>query len=223
MPKQQYKGWCIGLLGLVILDANAHDKRCEPPFYGDSEEAVASYQADADNPIEILKEACEAKFSREKRAAFRAAGITDVQIEERYPADIATMYIEVLRTKLRDSAMAMSIVDFVLDGKQLAKGAQYLRLSGMYIQQSGVEYLYADTQAVLESTYSSTTTPPAIALLTEDASRSFRKLLLACQAHPTYSQVGCSVTLWGHATMCVRTNAFGTPREIPCIHVVDGE
>lgn len=224
MTKQQYKWWCAGLMWIVGLDCSAHDKRCEPPLYGDSEAAVASYQADADRPITILKEACEAKFSRENRAQFRAVGLSDVEIEERFPVDIATLYIEALRLRLRESANPTSIIDFSLDGKRLADKQSFLTVSGMYIKQGNIENLYESTQAVLQSNYSaSSSSPPSISLLTDGASREFRKHLLGCQAHPTYSQVGCPVTIWGHATTCIQTTIFGVTREVPCIHVVDGE
>ena len=207
---------------MVMLKAVAHDKRCEAPLFGDSTEAVASYQADTDRPIAMLKDACEAKFSREKRTQFHSAGISDVEIEERYPAEIATLYFNALRSKLRASAAPSSIVDFSLDGKQFAENSTFLTLAGMYIKQGNLEDLYASTQAVLQSSYSATS-PPKVSLLTDEASREFRKHLLSCQAHPTYGQIGCPVTIWGYATICTQTTLFGVTKDLPCIHVVDGE
>lgn len=224
MPKQQYRRWCIGLMSMVSLECHAYDRRCDPPLYGDSQEAVSRYQADSDRPVGMLQWACEAKFYKEKRGPFRAAGITDVQIEERYPVAIALLYIEAQRAKLHASATPTSVIDFSLDGKELADKSAFLTLSGMYIKQGNVESLFASTQAVLQSNYyTSGAPPPSIPLLTENASREFRKHLLGCQAHATYSQIGCPVTIWGQATICTQTNAFGVTRDVPCIHVIDGE
>jgi hypothetical protein len=117
----------------------------------------------------------------------------------------------------------ISVETFVLDGKDLAARAAKVSLSGAYLREGNVEVLYDDSRAVILATHSGNAGhQPKVALLTDDASREFRQLLLRCQSNAGSAQVGCSVTALGHATMCTLSNVFGAARRLPCVAVEAG-
>jgi len=59
-------------------------------------------------------------------------------------------------------------------------------------------------------------------LLTEDATREFRQILLRCKARPGSNQIGCPAVITGHASQCSLTGPLGSTRSLPCIVVENG-
>jgi hypothetical protein len=200
----------------------AKDRRCSAPPYGDTVERYEAYQPSEFKPAAFVVEACYAKFSHIGRQGFYAAGILDEEIEAQSTTELAERIRDFTFDKIfREHGKRITIADFMLDGKQLAANATPVIMRGAYILQGEADTLYADGQALLMA-QSDVGAHSSVGLLTEDADRSFRKRLLSCQSDPAASQLGCPVTLRGFATICTRTNAFGTVRELPCIHVFDG-
>jgi hypothetical protein len=56
----------------------------------------------------------------------------------------------------------------------------------------------------------------AVPLLTEDATREFRKVLLHCNNMP----VGCPVAVFGRVTLCEKTTLIDR-NNLPCLSVDD--
>jgi TPR repeat protein len=114
----------------------------------------------------------------------------------------------------------ISIETFVLDGRELASKAAMVSISGTYIRRGNLDFLYVNATALaLEDRFGRQ--QPNVPLLTDDASREFRRYLLACQSgRPSW--LGCPVTVLGRVTTCIKSNAFGTRREEPCVAVEDG-
>jgi hypothetical protein len=77
-------------------------------------------------------------------------------------------------------------------------------------------WLIADLPAMITATHYGRV-QPMVPLLTDNASREFRRYLLSCQSNLG----GCSVTVFGQATICALSNAFGATRELPCVAVED--
>lgn len=61
-----------------------------------------------------------------------------------------------------------------------------------------------------------------VPLLTEDASREFRKALLKCKSTPGSDQIGCLTVITGHVTQCSITGPLGAGQTLPCIVVENG-
>jgi hypothetical protein len=119
---------------------------------------------------------------------------------------------------------SVSVRDFAVDGPKLAAEHAKVSLTGSYILQGNRGMLYVDIQAVIKTRYGPEAgTQPSVPLLTDDASRQFRRRLLSCQTDPSAAQVGCTVKLRGQATMCALTIASGATREAPCVNVEDGK
>jgi hypothetical protein len=87
---------------------------------------------------------------------------------------------------------AMTLEDFALDGKDLATHEAKVLLGGSYISAGGNEFMFDGKVWV--------------GLLTDDAPREARAILLRCRGHPmnpAYGHTGCiSVVLAGHAVAC---------------------
>jgi len=112
----------------------------------------------------------------------------------------------------------ISFDDFKLDGKQLAVTHAKLFMRGFYKKFGGVETLQPTGLAVaIAREYGNDS---GIPLLTEDASRNLRKILLQCGDSPAVP-LGCPLTIVGHADMCTKTNLVGS-KNAPCVAVEDG-
>lgn len=113
----------------------------------------------------------------------------------------------------------VTIDSFVLDGKDLAAENAKLAISGAYLREGNLDNLYANRPAAYRD--SQGYAQPKVPILTDNATRDFRQQQLNCLASPA-SDLGCPVTVLGHATTCKLTNAFGVEREGPCVDVEDG-
>jgi TPR repeat protein len=112
----------------------------------------------------------------------------------------------------------ISFEDFKLDGKQLAEGNAKLFLSGAYSKSGDLDVLQPSGLAV--ATARRYGNDSGIPLLTDDAARDVRKYFLECGNNPL-AQLGCPVTVSGHADLCTVTNLVGS-RSVPCLVVEDG-
>lgn len=117
----------------------------------------------------------------------------------------------------------VSVEAFVLDGKELAAKSAKVSMSGAYLGDDSVSFLFSDARSVILATrYPNLGDQPKVPLLIENASREFRRWLLNCRSNPATAQVGCPVTVVGRATICTLQNGFGVAREMPCAAVQDG-
>jgi hypothetical protein len=114
-----------------------------------------------------------------------------------------------------DGYRLMTVMDFLLDGRELAANQTRVALEGTYTREGGLGVLYASRRDLMMSRGN---TQFRVALLADDASRSLRQTMLECQ-----SNIGCEgLTIKGHATTCSVRNAFGVTHEEACIAVEDG-
>ncbi len=115
-----------------------------------------------------------------------------------------------------------TIREFAIDGPRLAADSARLTLSGVYVLEGRVGYLYANHHSVeLAQSVYEPTTQPRVAVLTDDASRDLRAKLLSCQTDPISAQTGCAVSIRGNATICGVTNGFGASHDEPCLNAMD--
>lgn len=117
----------------------------------------------------------------------------------------------------------ISFETFTLDAKSLAGGQARVTITGSYVPDGNVEWLFAsqvDAVRARKSPAGSGIT--GIPLLTDDASREFRKFLFKCKSRPGSDTTGCLVAIVGHVSVCSMTNAISGVRDIPCIIVENG-
>jgi hypothetical protein len=115
----------------------------------------------------------------------------------------------------------ISVETFLLDGGDLAAKAAKVSISGTYIREGNLSVLYADRRTAMMAARG-LHQQSNVLLLTDDASREFRQVLLTCQSNPASAQVGCPVTILGRATKCQLSNAFGGTRDESCVAVEKG-
>ncbi|MGD0332969.1 MAG: lysozyme inhibitor LprI family protein [Xanthobacteraceae bacterium] len=144
----------------------------------------------------------------------------------RYAEAAAAQRAQAARNQERDHERGyepISVETFVLDSKELAAKAAKVSVSGAYLGQNNIGFVYVDTRAVIMATkYPNLGEQPKVPLLTDNATREFRQRLLACQSNPAAAQVGCPMTILGEVTICTFSNGFGAERTLPCINVEDG-
>lgn len=108
--------------------------------------------------------------------------------------------------------------DFQLDGKELARTQIKLMLRGFYSKSGDIDILQPTGMAVaVARNYG---IGAGVPLLTEDASREVRALFLQCSEN-VLAQLGCPMTITGHADMCEMTDLGGS-KNVPCVSVEDG-
>jgi uncharacterized protein YecT (DUF1311 family) len=112
----------------------------------------------------------------------------------------------------------VSFDDFKLDGKTLAGANAKLILRGFYSKSGDLEIMQPTGLAV--ATARQYGNDSGIPVLSEDAARNVRKYFLECSNNPL-AQLGCPVTVSGHATMCSVTSLLGS-KSVPCLVVEDG-
>jgi hypothetical protein len=236
-----------GSLEFASLEQTPKSTRCDAPPYGDTQQnyvaLVDAYkQAENSQPglppnllmtmtLTTLRMACEAKVSGGDRAMFHRAGLSDHYIDANGPVKITEAWVASRNKALAKEAASkppdyqfVTVRDFVIDGPKLASASAKVKVTGSYIRQGGVEVIYANRQALIMATQTNSPgTQPSVPLLTDNAPHALRERLLNCQSDPTSAQIGCQVTVQGEATMCGLTSAFGATREMPCVHVEDGQ
>lgn len=233
----------VGLICSYFASVHAE---CGPPLYGDSpavhtamvpafKNIATVLSAASGEPASsilqndfpaALQEACEAKLSRQLPDSFKDFGISRRDLDEKSASIIAIQYLSTKATllDLKTTANAISVKDFVLEGKQLAEEHAKVSISGSYLAQGRAENMYDNYTAVIEALqYPSMGRQPIVPLLTDKAIYPVRRRLLECQSSPSESQVGCQVVLRGIVMMCTETNDFGVSSEAPCLNVWDGD
>jgi hypothetical protein len=118
----------------------------------------------------------------------------------------------------------ISLETFLLDGRDLAAQSAKVSLRGAYFSEGNIGLLFTDQAAVAKATMYPEIgrNEPYITLLTDSATRETRQYLLRCRSNPGAAQVGCPITIIGHATICALTNPLGARRELPCVTVEEG-
>jgi hypothetical protein len=112
---------------------------------------------------------------------------------------------------------------FALDGKILADGRAKISIKGAYLPDGILEWLFAtQVDAIQAKTTADGRNISRIPLLTENATRDFRQLLLRCRSTPGSDQMGCPTVITGHVSICSITGALGSNRNVPCIIVENG-
>jgi hypothetical protein len=124
-----------------------------------------------------------------------------------------------LPTDILDDYRTITLEDFKLDGKDLATKRAKVRLRGFYKKFGDLDTLQPSAIAVAAAReYGSDNGVP---LLTDDASRTIRKVFLECGDNPM-RPLGCPVVLSGHAAMCTARNLVAS-KAVPCLVVEDGQ
>jgi TPR repeat protein/uncharacterized protein YecT (DUF1311 family) len=125
---------------------------------------------------------------------------------------------ERLSTAKQKGYQPISFDDFKLDGKKLALTNGKVLMQGFYKKFGDLETLQPTGLAV--ATAREYGNDSGISLLTDDATRSVRALFLKCNEN-ILAQLGCPLTVVGHADMCTITNLLGS-KSVPCLVVEDG-
>jgi hypothetical protein len=121
-------------------------------------------------------------------------------------------------TDILDDYRTITFQDFKLDGKDLAAHHSKIRLQGFYKKFGNLDTLQPSALAVAAAReYGSENGVP---LLTDDATRTIRKVFLECGDNPM-RPLGCPVVLSGHADVCTVGNLL-TSKSVPCLVVEDG-
>jgi hypothetical protein len=118
----------------------------------------------------------------------------------------------------------ISFETFALDGKSMAAAQTRISMKGAYVPDGNMEWLFPGQVEAMQARNSPVggSSIARIPLLTEDASRDFRKALLRCKSTPGADQMGCLTTITGHVSVCSITSGLGVRRDIPCIVVENG-
>jgi TPR repeat protein/uncharacterized protein YecT (DUF1311 family) len=125
-----------------------------------------------------------------------------------------------VRTAQEHGYKRITFEDFMLDGKEFAANGVKVSIQGVYVKQGESEMLYPSLLAI-STARERVTADGAISILTGDATRSLRKLVLDCRNNPVGAQIGCSLTVVGYVSMCTRTTLLGSTN-MPCLIVEDG-
>jgi hypothetical protein len=120
--------------------------------------------------------------------------------------------------------MSIAFDTFALDAKNLAATQARISVKGAYVPDGNFEWLFASQGEAVQASMSpvQARNVPRIPLLTEDASREFRKFLLNCKSIPGADRTGCLTAITGHVSMCSVTGPFGGSRTLPCVVVENG-
>lgn len=109
--------------------------------------------------------------------------------------------------------------DLILDAKQLSGIGAKVLVYGSYFKFGYSEVLMKPQFIQANHDFASL---PKIGLLTEEASRKSRQMLLSCQQTESWdTYVGCRVALLGRVTFCTMLSLEGSEK-IPCLRVDDG-
>jgi tetratricopeptide (TPR) repeat protein len=122
-----------------------------------------------------------------------------------------------IRTELGQGYRRITFEDFQLDGKKLAMEQARVSVRGVYKKVGQIEYLFPSENALVLATQKFETDDTAIPILSDDAVRDFRQVLLHCR---TSSQF-CPVVVLGHVTICEKTTLVGGTG-VPCLAVENG-
>jgi hypothetical protein len=215
--------------------AQAQDLRCHRPPYGDTSQNYARFVAEwrPALPTGMLEHACEAKFEvvapgGSARWDFYKYGITDQHIDA---TGVVQLAAEFHAAELRnESYRVISVDNFVACGpgdspgtcgkvgRSLAAEGAKVQLSGAwYLENDGVLKLFPSGQRLTVSLFArkvgQSENAVSIVLTTDHVSNEFHQHLAICQT----KQGGCSLTVFGKATMCSPNGSAPAP----CVDVED--
>jgi hypothetical protein len=110
----------------------------------------------------------------------------------------------------------ITIADFLLDGKELAEANQSVSLTGTYIHEGSIDWLYPAGTWARNRDESN-----GVPLIKDGATREFR-LVLMNTWNRTNTELGAEgFTVLGHVSMCERTTLVGVEK-MPCLIIEDG-
>ena len=190
-----------------------------------AEEARRFAEREEPKIAEAIKQAEEARRARqeaEERLA-EIRGRSEAQQKQRQE-ELAKKRVVEREAELEERTSGyqrISVETFLLDGGDLAAKAAKVSISGVYVREGNLSVLYADRDSAMMAARGRTQ-QPKVPLLTDNASREFRQVLLMCQSNPANAQGGCPITILGRAEKCQLSNAFGATRDESCIAVEKG-
>jgi hypothetical protein len=139
----------------------------------------------------------------------------------------ATQRAQELMAQKSDDARGykrISFETFALDAKTLAASQGRISMKGAYLPDGNSEWFFSSQTEAIQATNS----PEAarniarIPLLTEDADRGFRQVLLRCKSTPGSDHLGCPTVVTGHVSLCTITSPLGNSGNLPCFVVENG-
>jgi hypothetical protein len=146
-----------------------------------------------DQRAEQQRQAAAAQDAQQKRAA------TVIQAEE-----------------ARGYTRQITVKDLILDARMYAANGTKVVVTGFYkLQGRRDERFYVSFNDLMMHSYSNVGAS-YVGLLTENGTRPMREYLMRCG-----STNGCQVTILGHVSPCVETNAFGTSTGDLCLVAED--
>jgi hypothetical protein len=174
----------------------------------------------SNQPIERLTaEECE-----QKKADLEAAAAAQRAAEEERKKRDDAIAAEAIREEKARGYQRISLETFLLDGRELAARSAKISLRGSYLRDGNIELLFTNQIAVVKATRYPQVgrNEPRVGLLTDSATRESRQYLLKCQSDPGAAQLGCPITILGHATICALTGPPGDQQKMPCVAVDEG-
>ena len=158
-----------------------------------------------------------------KVKAAKAEQVRQAAEQQRLAAEMAQKNMAVRQSaELAKGYSPITFEDFVLDGKELAAREAKRSLTGVYLPVGNLELLFGTNIDAIQFSQGYNQNSPSVHLLTENASRDFRRQLLACRSNPAAASVGCRVHVLGRATMCVLSGPLGNRLDVPCVSVDEG-
>lgn len=119
---------------------------------------------------------------------------------------------------------AISFETFALDAKSLAATQARVSMRGSYLPDGNLEWLFPSQLDAIQARSNPGQARNAIKvpLVTDDAARDFRRVLLQCKATPGADQVGCPAIVTGRVDLCSIRGPLGTDSDVPCVVVENG-
>jgi hypothetical protein len=163
-----------------------------------------------------LQAAFSAQQEEQSRAAAAAAAADAARRAEAVRRYKATLAARLARDE-EGGYRPASVEAFQLQGRQLAATQAKVAVEGVYLRTSQGEFLLPSeiAAALVDRTGRA---DQGLVLLTRDSDRSGKQLFARCRANGIGAQLGCDVTILGHATLCDRITVVGRA-EVPCLVV----
>jgi hypothetical protein len=154
---------------------------------------------------------------RGEAEALRVRAADEQRVAQRQTAErqrVQTRLEQVINQEKALGYRHQTVRDLLLDGKALAAQAAKVSVTGFYkALNRRNERFYVSYNDYMMHQYQSVEAQN-IGLLTSDGSRRLREYLLRCEQ-------GCQLTILGHVTACVETNAFGRSTSDFCLAADD--
>jgi hypothetical protein len=118
----------------------------------------------------------------------------------------------------------ISFETFALDAKSLAAVQARITMKGAYLPDGNFEWLFPSQLEAMQvrTGLAEARNISKIPLLTENATREFRQILLRCKSTPGSGELGCPTVITGHVSLCSITGPLGSNQNLPCIVVENG-